>query len=135
MFGKKQRWSQRSFWNCYQSCFTNEEKTQEKVLHTNLVLLYRKNKNQFLKNLCRGTQCGGFQFLLILDLWGISFHAVVVFPLGKNLLFKFALGHCEIFKDDISCSACLELVFCFQNCSDLLRENNVLVHYSDWEII
>ena len=32
--------------------------------------------------------------MLILDLWGISFHAVVVFALGKNLLFKFALGHC-----------------------------------------
>ena len=48
-----------------------------------------------LKNLCSGTQCGGFQFLLILDLWDISFHAVVVFALGKNLLFKFALGHCD----------------------------------------
>ena len=32
--------------------------------------------------------------MLILDLWGISFHAVVVFALGKKLLFKFALGHC-----------------------------------------
>ena len=32
--------------------------------------------------------------MLILDLWGISFHAVVVFALGKNLLFKSALGHC-----------------------------------------
>ena len=32
--------------------------------------------------------------MLILDLWGISFHAVVFFALGKNLLFKFALGHC-----------------------------------------
>ena len=42
-----------------------------------------------------GTQCLGFQFLLILDLWGISFHAVVVFGLGKNLLFKSVLGHCE----------------------------------------
>ena len=41
-----------------------------------------------------GTQCRGFQFLLILDLWGISFHAVVVFALGKNLLFIFVLGHC-----------------------------------------
>ena len=37
----------------------------------------------------------GFQFLLILDIWGISFHAVVVFGLGKNLLFKSVLGHCE----------------------------------------
>ena len=34
-------------------------------------------------------------FLLILDPWGISFHAVVVFALGKNFLFKSALGHCE----------------------------------------
>ena len=47
-----------------------------------------------MKNLCSGTQCGGFQFLLILDLWGISFHAVIVFGLGKNLLFKSVLGHC-----------------------------------------
>jgi hypothetical protein len=31
------------------------------------------SKNQFLKNLCSGTQCGGFQFLLILDLWGKAF--------------------------------------------------------------
>ena len=36
----------------------------------------------------------GFQFLLILDLWGISFLVEVVFGLGKNLLFKSALGHC-----------------------------------------
>ena len=48
-----------------------------------------------MKNLCSGTQCGGFQFLLMLDLWGISFHAMVVFGLGKNLLFKSALGHCD----------------------------------------
>ena len=47
-----------------------------------------------MKNLCIETQCGGFQFLLILDLWGISFHAVVAFGLGKNLLFKSVLGHC-----------------------------------------
>ena len=37
---------------------------------------------------------GGFQFLLNLDLWGISFHDVVVFGLGKNLLFKSVLGRC-----------------------------------------
>ena len=35
--------------------------------------------------------------MLILDLWGISFHAVVVFGLGKNLLFKSVLGHCVWF--------------------------------------
>ena len=49
-----------------------------------------------MKNLCSGTHRGGFQFLLILDLWGISFHAVVVFGLGKNLLFKSVLEHCEL---------------------------------------
>jgi hypothetical protein len=27
---------------------------------------------------------GGFQFMLILDLWGISFHPVVVVGLGKS---------------------------------------------------
>ena len=54
------------------------------------------NVKLFLKNIYSGTQCGGFQFLLILDLWGISFHAVVVFGLGKNFLFKSALEHCVI---------------------------------------
>ena len=33
--------------------------------------------------------------MLILELWDISFHAVVVFGLGKNLLFKSVLEHCE----------------------------------------
>ena len=39
---------------------------------------------------------GGFQFLLILELWGISFHAMVVFGIGKNCLFKSILGHCDV---------------------------------------
>ena len=47
-----------------------------------------------MKNLCSGTQCEGFQFLLILELWDISFHAVIVFGMGKNLLFQSVLGHC-----------------------------------------
>ena len=34
--------------------------------------------------------------MLILDLWGISFHDVVVFGLGKNLLFKSILGRCVV---------------------------------------
>ena len=54
------------------------------------------SKNQFLKSLYSGTYHGGFQFLLILDLWDISFHAVIVFGLGKNLLFKSVLGHCDM---------------------------------------
>ena len=60
------------------------------------------SKNKFLKNLCCGTQCGGFQLLQILDLWGKSFHAEVVFSLGKNLLFKAILGRCEILSPRIS---------------------------------
>ena len=39
-------------------------------------------------------QCGGFQFLLILDLWGVSFHAAVVVALVEDFLFKSTLGHC-----------------------------------------
>ena len=52
-------------------------------------------KKQLLKKLCSGSQCVGFQFLLILDLLGISFHAVVVFDLGKDFLFKSTLEHGE----------------------------------------
>ena len=52
-------------------------------------------KIQFLKNLSSGTHRGGFQFLLILDLWGMSIHAVIVFGLSKDLLLKSVLGHCE----------------------------------------
>ena len=32
--------------------------------------------------------------MLILDIWGISFHDVVVFGLGKDILFKSVLGRC-----------------------------------------
>ena len=34
--------------------------------------------------------------MLILDLWGVSFYAAVVFGLGKEFLFKSALGHCVL---------------------------------------
>ena len=37
--------------------------------------------------------------MLILDLWGISFHPVVVVGLGNDLLFNFLLGHCEIYHE------------------------------------
>ena len=42
--------------------------------------------------------------LAILDLWGISFHGVVVYGLGKDLLFEYVLGRCEeqlMFFDNI----------------------------------
>ena len=35
--------------------------------------------------------------MLILDLWGISFHVVVVVGLGTDLVFKSVLGHCVNF--------------------------------------
>ena len=35
--------------------------------------------------------------MLILDLWDVSFHAAVVFGLGKDFLFKSTLGHCVMF--------------------------------------
>ena len=34
--------------------------------------------------------------MLILYLWGISFHPVVVVGLGNNLLFNFIVGHCVV---------------------------------------
>ena len=39
----------------------------------------------------------------MLDLWGISFHAVIVFGLGKNLLFKYVLGHCVKGTNNFTC--------------------------------
>jgi hypothetical protein len=33
-------------------------------------------------------------FMLILDLWGISFHHAVVVGSGNDLLFNSILGHC-----------------------------------------
>ena len=50
---------------------------------------------RMLTSLKRSHLRGGFQFLLILDLWGISFHAVVVFGLVKELLFESVLGRCD----------------------------------------
>ena len=60
------------------------------------VKLFFISKNQFLKNLFNGTQWEGFQFLLVLNLWGVTFHAAVVFGLGKDFLFKSTLGHCAV---------------------------------------
>ena len=38
----------------------------------------------------------GISILVDFRPMGISFHAVIVFGLGKNLLFKSVLGHCGI---------------------------------------
>ena len=65
------------------------------------VITVQTTKNQFLKNQCSGTHWRGFQFLPILDLLGIRFHAVVVFGLGKNLLFESILGRCEQLRNKV----------------------------------
>ena len=84
------------------------------------------SKNQFLKNLCSGIQCEGFQFLLILDLWGVSFHAVVVFGLGKDFLFKSVLGRCVVHTQRLwlHCAFFSMRKFCFY-CND---QTNHLFH-------
>ena len=42
--------------------------------------------------------------MVILDLWGISFHSMVVFGLGKDLLFKSVLGHWYMYKEKLNTS-------------------------------
>ena len=44
-------------------------------------------KNRFLKILCYGTYVVGFQTMVIMDLWGMAFHAMVVIGLIPALLF------------------------------------------------
>ena len=53
-------------------------------------------KKTSFENFVIGSQCGGFQFMLILDLWGISFHPAVVVGLGNDILFNSSVGHCGI---------------------------------------
>ena len=48
------------------------------------------------------------RILILVDirpkLWGISFHAVVVFGLGKNLLFKSIPGRCDTETETAICN-------------------------------
>ena len=60
---------------------------------------------------------------MILDLWGISFHAVVLFGLGKNLLFKSILGRC-----DRSLGTRRELL-CFVKTMSDHQVSTLLVHF------
>ena len=46
--------------------------------------------------LCYGTQQLGFQGRVILDLWGMVFHAMVAFGLELDFLFKSIWACCEI---------------------------------------
>ena len=68
-----------------------------------------------MKNLSSGTHCGGFQFLLILDLCGISFHAVIVLGLGKNLLFKSTLGRCDMIHKFLTPFEIISIIYSDEN--------------------
>ena len=48
--------------------------------------------------LCYGPEQVGFQTRVILDLWGMVFHAMVAFGLGLDLLFKSIWACCESTK-------------------------------------
>ena len=79
-------------------CFSIHKKLNQSCFLDKIFLFLKKNLVSLKKNtfeiLCSGTQCGGFQFMLILDLWGISFHPAVVVGLGNDLLFNSILAHC-----------------------------------------
>ena len=53
-------------------------------------------KNRFLKILCYGTYVVGFQTMVIMDLWGMAFHAMVVIGLIPALLFISIWACCEL---------------------------------------
>ena len=67
--------------------------------------------------------------MLILGLWGISFHAVVLFGLGKNLLFESILGRCAM--SSFSSKVAKESTLSFDNISDIIFffVNTCLEHY------
>ena len=49
--------------------------------------------------LCYGPEQVGFQTRVILDLWGMVFHAMVAFGLGLDLLFKSIWACCVLSSD------------------------------------
>ena len=55
---------------------------------------FHKGKNHFWKS-HRDPEFLGFQTRVILDLWGVPFHAMVVFGLVPDLLIKSTSGYCE----------------------------------------
>ena len=56
-------------------------------------------KKTSFENFVIESQRGGFQFMLILDVWGISFHSAVVVGLGNDFLFNSSVGHCVVITD------------------------------------
>ena len=54
-------------------------------------------KISFLKILCYGPEVVGFQTKVILDLWGMTFHAAVIIALVLALLLESISAYCENF--------------------------------------
>ena len=52
-------------------------------------------KNRFLKILCYGTYVVGFQTMVIMDLLGMAFHAVVVIAPFLAILFIWTSAYCD----------------------------------------
>ena len=52
-------------------------------------------KISFLKILCYGPEVVGFQTGVILDLWGMTFHAAVVIALVLALLLESISAYCD----------------------------------------
>ena len=53
-------------------------------------------KNRFLKILCYGTYVVGFETMVIMDLWGMTFDAVVVIALFLLLLLESISSYCAV---------------------------------------
>ena len=81
-------------------------------------LLLFVEKISFLKILCYGTYVVGFQTRVILDLWGMTFHAMVVIALILALLLESISAYCGNiqatlflhFDDNILCFSFLRFV-------------------------
>ena len=76
-------------------CFTIHKKLN-KSCSLEKIFLFLKKKNFSLKKTLKkkfvsGTQCGRFQFIVILTPQGVSFNPVVVIGLGKNLFRLFPI--------------------------------------------
>ena len=79
-------------------CFTIHKKLNQSCSLKKKILFLKKKilslKKTLKKKIVSGTHRGGFQFIMILTPYGVTFHRVVVIGLGKNLLFKSVLAHC-----------------------------------------
>ena len=68
------------------------------------------SKNQFWKIYVVEPNMGDFSSCWFKNLWGVRFHAVVVFGLGENLLFKSVLGHYVV---ECYCTCFIEILSYF----------------------